>query len=1062
MTTPLSIRLFANPSANYGDTHIHLTPHEWGVLAILAVEQGRLTSRTGVADILWDEAGSSKARRSLSQVVYVLNKLLPPDCLHVSRTHLMLDPNTVRVDYTAYLTATKMGQLEEAITHFHKSFLDDIPYISDTFDDWRTSKEAYVERSVVESCRRLVAGGLEQGDYSNVALVCAKGMLVEWARNEFFHARIEALAMSGRLDEANCELTEELSHAGAGSSDLCALQERVNTISPASDSFFTKASVFLPLVGRKDETDVFNSIWDESQTSCQIVALSGDPGIGKTRLVHQWIKRLVLRGTRCYVHQCAETENTLAYAGLIGILHDGARTDELDGIQSPWRESLASVAPEIFPAIIPPQPRSPLPTDSRRVLREAFAQYLGIVSKSGPVIIAIDDYQWIDDLTHEVLVYVTKRFKEQGLLIVISGRGKLQPPTYEDDVYLTTAINLQPLRETEIGLLIDAFCDKYTLDLSDSIRRSLQGYAAGRPLLLVEVLRQLVRNPLAANSLALPSTISKHVENQIEGLSIDAQLLLWAAATLHQDAGLDFLVTMTGLTPSVASRSVRELGEACLLGSSDKLYFRHELIRRAVRHRIPAYEASLWHHRAAESYSYHTPEAAHLIALHYELAGYKRLAFKHSKRAARVALSRSAFSDAEQHILRMLRCSSHKSRRVPLQMLLELYSSLGQYNKLKPFENELQTIKVDNLSHQVLISMVSFHTHELSSDLERIVGEAKEILLLARTHAPDLLPRVLWQVADHIRRSDEQGLMREFAIMMEAMGSEASAESSVDMLSVGALLFGAADGYEVAMPLAERASAAAKLACNAVALSKAYFAKGTVLLWAGHIENAAIEYDNAISAAEETGLESLLHTALANLAVVLMEQGELDRAETIALRALDGVGYSRRAYSYGNLALISLRKGNLDQVRHYAAAMAECHRKSPQLWIPMHVEAFLGSIDLARGDVSLAAQRAEYIEKQASAATTGGDTAHIHIFCAAALSTVYGNPHTLQRLIERALATKKRDYIGGARMLIHAELLARRLGQCHVKPESILEIRDYAIRSGAVALGAEANSLISQ
>lgn len=1050
----LSMYLLGDVRVRRSDQPVHLSPHEIAVLVYLAIESDRPAPRPVVAELVWGRTMSNRGKASLSQVVYTLKSKLPPSCLIISRTHLCCDLNTVWVDYRSVISLIRESRIIDVVPLYQADFLSELPYISDQFDDWRIAKSAFLSRQVVNACRRAIDEKLESEEYETVSEICSLAMRVPEHRDEFLAIRIEALAMSGRVDEASFELNERLARSDAPTS-LLNLHDSIRKISPPDDCI-VGAALSLPMVGRDSETKQLIRAWDESKIGCRVVALMGEAGIGKTRLLQQTMKRYILRGATSYLHQCMESEKHLVYAGLAGILQQKAGHVDIRQLAEPWARSLLDIAPEAF---VTTEPVSASHLSRHRIVREAFAQYLLLLGKTAPVVIAIDDFQWLDEPTREVLIYVTKRLPDHPLLLVVAGRPPLKPITYEDDTNLSTSLSLRRLEDESIAALLNAFCERHSVSIAPETRRTLVSYTSGKPLLLIEVLRQIATDPGSKDNLVLPATIKSLVENQIKGLTQEAQVLLWASGTLSHDADLDFLAKMTGLLPLQAASAAQKLIASGLLAGSHRLLFRHDLIRQAVRECIPPYERGMWHGQAAEAYASQLPDATHLIAMHFERAGRFREAFKFSKRAAVSASGRHAVQEQEEHIQRMLRCSRGMNRSVGLKMLLTLWASLGQYKKLQPYALEISSLPLDS-AQEVLSAMVRFHSEQDDSDLAGLVARAKKIINMTKQRAPELLTTVLWQVADHIRRSDEKKLMSEYATLLQGMSQEASLEDSVDMLALAALLAGSSEGYVRAVPIADLAFALAESSGSGMAMAKARFARGTSRLWAGCITAADEDYHEAVRLAESLGLETVLHVATANLAVVLMEQARFEEAKVFALRALQDVGHSRRAYSYGNLALIASKQGSFDQVRHYANAMLECHKLSPQPWIPNHVEAFLGSACLASGDYAQAYIYAKSVQANPGCYGELADNSHIHIFCAEACAAFEGDPAVASSLHKAAEKTITRDYIGGARMLLKAGEIARLFGQRTIPDSRIGGILDQARGAGAVLLRDEAAALL--
>jgi hypothetical protein len=191
-----------------------------------------------------------------------------------------------------------------------------------------------------------------------------------------------------------------------------------------------------------------------------------------------------------------------------------------------------------------------------------------------------------------------------------------------------------------------------------------------------------------------------------------------------------------------------------------------------------------------------------------------------------------------------------------------------------------------------------------------------------------------------------------------------------------------------------------------------------------------------------------------------MEQMRLDDAEVQAKAALKEPRATRRAYSYGNLALISLRRGDPIATRQFIDCLIDINSVTPQTWIPVHAHAILGLLDLEQGDSKSAADRAAAVEMMLDAAVEATDSSHIHLLRARIKHLQGDLCGAVEMLMSASTVLGASDYIGASRLLLEAA----RLSSISPEPamiDAVSSIRAYCDDSGASALAADADLLLS-
>jgi DNA-binding SARP family transcriptional activator len=1048
---------------------VNLSRHAIGLVALVAANQGVPIARPHAADLLWNKTPVSKALHSLSQLVYSLKTVLPHGCLHVTGRTIALDPISATVDLTRFKQAVAVEDHAKAIEVYVGHFLDGAAYLTDEFDDWRIRVAASLEGHANGAFAALVSQALEEDDHARAAALAKRALIINPENEHLARVRIESLAGSGDVAKALREL------------ELLRKQFLVGTgrIPPGLSEVFAKQLAALPLlpdgrfqpgvqmrmVGRAEQIKLLRAHWSATRGGCRVALLHGEAGIGKTRLLQHIARRTVLEGARTFMYSCAEAEARLAYSAVAGMIRDGFRSDDTRLLEPEWQAALASFVPELF------RGREIASIAHERILWEAVAQYFEATTQSQPVTLALDDYQWADESSRELLIYITRRLANRPLFVLYAGRSQARIAASEDERTIARVIQVPQLTQSDVEDLIADFERDHDIAVTDSFREMVINRIGGRPFFLLEAFRQFKASGGAAPAESVGALLShadlgKYIIARLSSASAEARSLAAAAATLNREGPLQLLARVTELSPIAAAGAAAELVELGILAESGSIRFAHDLMREAVFLGILPAERSFWHARIADTLATtsEVPPAGE-VAFHYEHAGEQLIAYRFARCAAEDALRLHAYSDAEDHHARMLRCASEHNIDEVYAHLVRYVAKSARYQQLIPLLSEVETSarRRNDLEGLLVCEIAHLNVEEQGGyqDRDRLAARAKHIVHMAEQQSPATITTVMWQVAEHIKRSGETGLLERFARILAARGRDASGDTAADLLSVAALLGASSIGYRFGTPLAEESVTIAQNSGDSVVFARALFARGTLRLWSGHLAGASQDFEKALAAVDRFAPDGLIHSIQANYAVVLMEQSLLDEAEHQAKAALSESRSTKRAYSYGNLALVSLRRSDQAGARQYIDCLMNIFSVTPETWMPVHAEAILGLLDLERGDTQSALNRAAAIESMLNAAVEASDSSHIHLLCARVSDLKCDASSAIQRLESAAAKVALTDYVGWARLQLEAASLRISSGASPSDAANLVAIRDHCRAHGANALLARAEQLLS-
>lgn len=343
------------------------------------------------------------------------------------------------------------------------------------------------------------------------------------------------------------------------------------------------------LVGRRTESRALGDLVAAARAGrSSVLVLRGAAGIGKTAL----LEHLVRRTTGCRLARAAgvETERELPFAGLHQLC--GPYLDRLDGLPGPQRDALGTVFGR----------RAGAPPD-RFLVGLAVLTLLSAVAEERPLLCVVDDAQWLDRASAEVLEFVARRLAAEPLALVVAvrdGDGGAGGGGFDG----LPGRRLHGLRLADAAVLLDRSVPG-TLD--PRVRDRIVAECRGNPLALLELLRELSAAELTFGGggggraedggAGTPGRhhLAQAVERQVQPLSAPARrLLLVAAAEPVGDVGL---LRRAAEHLGLGADAVAAAEAAGLLEVRERVRFRHPLVRSVVyRSAAPAERRTV--HRA--------------------------------------------------------------------------------------------------------------------------------------------------------------------------------------------------------------------------------------------------------------------------------------------------------------------------------------------------------------------------------------------------------------------------------------------------------------------------------
>ena len=341
------------------------------------------------------------------------------------------------------------------------------------------------------------------------------------------------------------------------------------------------ASIERSLVGRDEELSGIEAALGQGRGGA---LLEGDPGIGKTALWIAGAETARDRGACVLQTRPGETERRLSYSALDDLL--SAELDEVLPHMPPSRRRALEVA--LLRADDPDASPDP------RGVSVAVLEFVRWLARDRPIVVAIDDLQWLDPGSARVLTFALRRL-EPGDAAVLATRRTGPDPTPEPllrtlDERSVTRLTLRPLEITAIETIIR---QQLGVRLSRPGRRQVFELSGGNPLFAVELARAHGAEPPWSAGAELPDRLASAIRRRVGAFAAPVREVLCAAA-LTQQPTLRILASVTARTDTevldaavAAERAGVTVCDGPRAGGVEMVAFRHPLFRSAAAELLP-------------------------------------------------------------------------------------------------------------------------------------------------------------------------------------------------------------------------------------------------------------------------------------------------------------------------------------------------------------------------------------------------------------------------------------------------------------------------------------------
>jgi class 3 adenylate cyclase/tetratricopeptide (TPR) repeat protein len=477
------------------------------------------------------------------------------------------------------------------------------------------------------------------------------------------------------------------------------------------------------LVGRGAELLQLKGHWDQTQQARgHLVLLSGEPGVGKTRLAQDLIAHAQKSGAIVLRGGCYEYEATTPYLPFVEALREWAHwqsPDQLRAALGATAAEIAKFAPEIEAKLGALAPNAPLsPNDERLRLFDNTARFLQSLAAEHGLLLFIDDVHWADQGTLSLLQYLLRHLRAHRVLVLAAYReielDRAHPLASAlidwNRERLATRIALGRLSRADTGTLLATLFQVETI--SDEFTAALYRETEGNPFFIEEVVKSLIEQGeiyregdswgrKETHELAIPQSVKEAIGRRLNRLSDAAVDALRTAAALGKIFPFRELAAVSPTGEDALLDALDEASNAQLIradsGGGDSFAFTHDKIREVLYEELNPIRRRRLHQRIGETLEAlyapsgqlkeqagRTDEHAQDLAHHFSQAGDLERVMSYSRRAAQSAKRMFAHDEALKYLEQARESAEALERREEMAAIDEAIGDIHEARGVIP------------------------------------------------------------------------------------------------------------------------------------------------------------------------------------------------------------------------------------------------------------------------------------------------------------------------------------------------------------------------------------------
>ena len=504
-------------------------------------------------------------------------------------------------------------------------------------------------------------------------------------------ARLQALAAADQIVIASSTrrlVGNAFELADLGEHELRGISEpvrawRVIAAGEAANRFEAATQgVFTPMVGREHELGLLLDRWQQAQDGeGQVVLLSGEPGIGKSRVVNTLRERLEAQGAGTLRFQCSPFHVNSAFHPTIDNFEralkfgrDETADSKLDKLEAlvvgEYDRPLSDVRFIASMLSIPGDARygaiSMTPRRQKDETLRALVDLTEAAARKRPSVTLFEDIHWADPTSLEAMDLLVDRVRTIPLLIVLTHRPEFHRK-WESHSHVT-ALNLSKITRTQSGAIVSKLAGGKPLP--DDLLKKILAKTDGVPLYVEELTKAILESGElkdagdhydyagAARSITIPATLRDSLTARLDRLH-EAKEIAQIGAAIGREFSYELIAAVTPHTQTELDSALNQLTESGLAfrrgTPPEATYtFKHALVQDAAYDSLLKRRRQALHAKIARMLEGHIPAAKdaqpELLAHHLTAAGETETAIGYWQKAGELALKRLALNEAISHL----------------------------------------------------------------------------------------------------------------------------------------------------------------------------------------------------------------------------------------------------------------------------------------------------------------------------------------------------------------------------------------------------------------------------
>jgi len=677
------------------------------------------------------------------------------------------------------------------------------------------------------------------------------------------------------------------------------------------------------LVGRDAELELLRARSREAFAGKGlVVSVVGSPGVGKSRLISEFVREMTAGGVACYSASCLSYATntpyflvcslTLGMCGLQGSDPPEVVRMKLEAAMRSTEKDLSEWEPYILSVVATtddPQVAGLDGPTRQRMTDRAFVEFLKAQATTRPLVLVLDDLHWIDESSRRVLDRLVAESAASRMLLVCVFRPEFTPtwPALQNE----TRLALQPLDREAFRELLSRLLEDDTL--ADQLFGVVAQKSGGNPFFVEEVLQSwltsgvLVREngkwrlTAEPKDIAVPETLHAVIMGRLDALPEDARRLLQVGSVVGRSFDAAILAEMGwALAPTLPLLerlvALQLLDEEAPLPDL-RLAFRQEFVQEVSYSTLLHRTRRQLHAEVGMSmeriYRDRVREHVEELAFHFGKGEDWLKAAHYTIESAKKAREIYANSSAIQHYRRLLDFSENEEAETRVRHQLEAYFGLGDVQTLtgdydaalEAYEKALAVLDEVNLDATTAAARRAAALRGIGNvHLKR--GDVAQSLDYGR------------QALDALADSQDEDVVAERSRILGQMGFAAFRKGQ----------------YQEAEYLSEQSLELAESVRSDRDVAYACLVKGLALYYRGNLEAATPYYQRALEVRERIGDLSGVAAVLQNLGNVYIDQAQYDKAEEyyrkcLAIREKTG-DIPGAANVYNQLGNVRVGKGD--------------------------------------------------------------------------------------------------------------------------------------------------------